>query len=131
MTGLQRVATRAPMYREARTRARPPQTVRLPRRAPPLRRISQQEFREETRRTGQVESVQQFRRTRFISRRSKISSGCLILGIAIAAIVIIALDLVGVEGNLLLIPSLVLGGATGMGVWVRAYTTGAMIEDDE
>ena len=98
---------------------------------PPLRRISQREFREETRRTGQVESVQQFRRTRFISKRSKVSSGCLILGIAVAAIVVIALDSVGVEGNLLLIPSLVLGGAAGLGVWLRAYTTGAMIEDDE
>ena len=30
MTGLQRVAVNAPMYREVRTLARPPQTVRLP-----------------------------------------------------------------------------------------------------
>ena len=34
MTGLHRLATNAPMYRTARTRARPPQTVRLPRRVP-------------------------------------------------------------------------------------------------
>ena len=98
---------------------------------PPRRRISQREFREETRRTGQVESVQQFRRTRFISKRSKVSSGCLILGITVAAIVILSLDSAGVEGNLLLIPSLVLGGAAGIGVWLRAYTIGAMIEDGE
>ena len=98
---------------------------------PPQRRISQREFREETRRTGQVESVQQFRRTRFISKSSKVSSGCLVLGIAVAAIVIISLDSAGVEGNLLLIPSLVLGGAAGIGVWLRAYTIGVMIEDDE
>ena len=34
MTGLWRLATNAPMYRTARTRARPPQTVRFPRRVP-------------------------------------------------------------------------------------------------
>ena len=34
MTGLKRLATNALMYRGARTRARPPQTVRLPRRVP-------------------------------------------------------------------------------------------------
>ena len=34
MTGLWRLAVSAPMYRAPRTRARPPQTVRLPRRVP-------------------------------------------------------------------------------------------------
>ena len=34
MTGLWRLATNAPMYKAARTRARPPQTVRLPLRVP-------------------------------------------------------------------------------------------------
>ena len=34
MAGLKRLAVSAPMYRAARTRARPPQTVRLPRRVP-------------------------------------------------------------------------------------------------
>lgn len=96
----------------------------------PRRRISQGEFREETRRTGQSEIAQQFRRTRFISKRSKVGSGCTILGIAVGAVVIFALASAGAEGYLLLLPSIVLGGGVGIGVWVRAYRTGAMIEDD-
>ena len=105
----------------------------VPQRAltPPRRRISQREFREETRRTGQGESVQQFRRTRFISKRNKVSSGCLILVVALGVIVMFALASAGAEGYLLLLPSLALGGGVGLGVWVRAYRTGAMIEDDE
>ena len=41
------------------------------------RRISQREFRDETQRTRQGESVQHFRRTRFISNREKVVTGCL------------------------------------------------------
>ena len=46
----------------------------VPRRAltPPRRRISQAEFREETRLTTQTASVQEFRKTRFISKREKV-----------------------------------------------------------
>ena len=98
---------------------------------PPRRRIPQREYREETRRTTQGGSVQQFRRTRFISKGSKVSSGCMILGVVVAAIVIFPLASAGAEGYLLLLPPLVLGGAAGLGVWLRAYRTGAMIEDDE
>ena len=97
---------------------------------PPRRRISQREFTEETCRTGQGESVREFRRTRFISKRSKMSTGCMILGIVVGAVVMFALVSAGAEGYLLLLPSVVLGGGVGLGVWVRAYTTGAMIEDD-
>ncbi len=105
----------------------------VPQRAltPPRRRISQREFKEETRSTGQGESVQQFRRTRFISKRNKVSSGCLGLGIAVGVIVMFALASAGAEGYLLFLPSLALGGGVGFGVWVRAYRTGAMVEDDE
>ena len=98
---------------------------------PPRRRISQHEFREETRRTSQVDSVQQFRRTRFISKRNKVDSGSTGLGIAIAIIVLFALASLGAEGFLLLLPSLILGVAVAFGVWVRAYMTGATIEGDD
>lgn len=98
---------------------------------PPPRRISQREYREETRRTVQGGSVQQFRRTRFISKGSKVSSGCMFLGVVVAVIFIFSLALVGAEGYLLLLPPLVLGGAAGLSVWLRAYRTGAMIEDGE
>ncbi len=98
---------------------------------PPSRRISQREFREETQRTEQGDTVREFRRTRFISKRSKVSSGCLVLGVVVGLIVVFALAAVGVEANVSIWPALVLGVASGLGVWIRAYKTGAMIEDHE
>ena len=104
----------------------------VPRRrlTPPNRRVSQKEFTAETRLTIQTDSVREFRRTRFISKREKISVGCLILGGAIGLVTFFALASWGAGGFLLLLPALTLGGAAGGGVWYRAYTTGAMIEDD-
>ena len=98
---------------------------------PPRRRISQNEFRAETRLTRQTDSVQEFRRTRFISKREKISGGSLVLGGVIGVGTAWALSSWGAEGLLLLLPAVVVGGAAGGGVWYRAYTTGAMIEDDD
>ena len=97
---------------------------------PPRRRIPQHEFTEETRRTTEVESTRQFRRTRFISKGSKVRSGSSVLGVAIAVAVLFLLASWGAEGYVLLMPSLILGGTVGFGVWLRAYVTGAMIEDD-
>ena len=98
---------------------------------PPGRRISQKEFRDETRRTSQGDSVQHFRRTRFISNREKVLSGCIVLAIAVAVIFFIALVEAGAGGDLVLWPSVILGGAAGFGVWFRAYRTGVMIEGDD
>ena len=98
---------------------------------PPSRRISQNEFRAETQRTIQGGSVQQFKRTRFISKREKIVTGCLVFGGAVAAIFYLALVQAGADEDFFLWPSLILGGAAGFGVWIRAYMTGAMIEDDQ
>ena len=97
---------------------------------PPNRQISQKEFSTETRRTIQTDTVRHFRRTRFISRRQKINVGCLILGIVIGLVTVFALASWGAEGFLLLIPAVILGAGVGGGVWIRAFTTGAMIEDD-
>lgn len=98
---------------------------------PPNRRISQNEFREETQRTSQSASVREFRRTRFITAREKIISGCTILGVAVGAIVLFGLASIEAEGLLLLLPAVGLGGAVGFGVWLRAYMTGATSEDEE
>ena len=105
----------------------------LPRRrlTPPRRRISQNEFRAETRSTSQTDSVRQFRRTRFISKREKVNGGCLVLGLVIGGIVLVVLSSWGADGFLLLLPALLLGGGAGSGVWYRAYVTGATIEGDE
>ena len=97
---------------------------------PPRRRISQHEFREETKRTTQVDSVQQFRRTRFISKGNKVRSGSTVIGVAVAVAVLLLLTSWGAEGYFLLMPSLILGGFVGFSLWLRAYVTGAMIEDE-
>ncbi len=104
----------------------------VPRRqmTPPRRRITQGEFREETRRTTQADAVRAFRKTRFISKRSKVVSGCLILGGIIALSVFIALAQAGAGGGIVLLLALIFGGAAAFGVWLRAHMTGAMIEDE-
>ena len=98
---------------------------------PPTRRISQNEFKEETRRTSQSTSVREFRRTRFITPREKIISGCLILGVAVGLVMLFALAPLGAEGLLLLLPAVGLGAAVGFGVWLRAYMTGATSEAED
>ena len=97
---------------------------------PPSGRISQKEFKNETRRTTQSASVQHFKRTRYISNREKVTIGCGILGFAVFMILSIALAAMGLNATIVLWPSLLSGGAAGGGVWLRAYVTGAMIESD-
>ena len=105
----------------------------VPQRAltPPSRRVSQAEFREETRLTTQTASVQEFRKSRFISNREKVVTGCLIIAGAIFFIALMTLAYLGAEGYFLLLPSVILGALSGGSVYYRGYTTGAMIEEDE
>ena len=98
---------------------------------PPRRRITQAQFRAETQRTNPVASAQQFRRTRFISKREKVASGCMALGVGTAILIAWGLASLGLDGLLLALPAAVLGLLVGFGVWLRAYMTGAMIEEDE
>ena len=95
---------------------------------PPQRRISQNEFKEETQRTSQAASAREFRRTRHITPREKIVSGCFISGGAVFGIALFSLAAIGVEGLLLLFPALALGVAVGFGIWLRAHLTGATSE---
>ena len=98
---------------------------------PPRRRVSQSDFKQETQRTSQTASVREFRRTRYISPREKIISGCFISGGIVAALVLYGLASIGAGGFLLLLPSLVLGGAFGFGIWLRAHMTGATSKDED
>ena len=95
---------------------------------PPQRRISQNEFKEETRRTSQAASAREFRKRRYITPREKIVSGCFISGGAMFGIALFSLAAIGAEGLLLLFPALILGLAVGLGIWFRAYMTGATSE---
>ena len=105
----------------------------VPRRplTPPKRRISQTEFTEETRLTTQTASIQQFRKSRFISKREKVVTGCLVIGAVIFFVALMTLASLGAEGFLLLLPPVILGTLGGGSVCYRGYTTGAMIEEDE
>ena len=98
---------------------------------PPRRRISQREFKEETRLTTQTASVQEFRKTRFISKWEKVVTGCLIIAAAIFFVTLMMFAFLGAEGYLLLLPPVILGALGGGSVYYRGYTTGAMIEEDE
>ena len=98
---------------------------------PPIRRVSQAEFKKETRLTTQTASVQEFRRTRFISKHEKVVTGCLIIAAVTFFVTLTLLVYLGAEGYLLLFPSVVLGALGGGSVYYRGYTTGVMIEDDE
>ncbi len=96
----------------------------------PRRRISQDEFRAATRRTSQSDTVREFRRTRFISRREKVMGGCLGLAIGTAIVTFFGLAFMGIDDYPLLLPPVVLGAALGFSIWLRAYKTGAMIEEE-
>ena len=112
-------------------RARYSRLVPQRRLAPPRRRISQDEFRAETRRTTQSDTVREFRRTRFISKRQRVTMGCLILALVIFLIGLVTLSAMGLEGLPGLLLPAVLGLAAGIGVWARGYITGAMIEEEQ
>ena len=89
----------------------------VPRRrlTPPSRQISQNEFRAETRLTRQADNVQEFRKTRFISKREKVVTGCLILGGVIAFVTLFVLSSWGCRRT----PALVACGDSGRGCWRR------------
>ena len=98
---------------------------------PPRRRIAQREFRDETRLTTLTASVQEFRKTRFISKHEKVVTGCLIIAVVNFFVTLTMLTFLGAEGYLLLLPPVILGALGGGSVYYRGYTTGAMIEEDE
>ena len=95
----------------------------------PLRRISQDEFSAATRRTSQSDTMREFRKTRFISKRDKVSGACFGLGIVLFFVILFVLSSIGIEGYPALLPPAVLGAAAGIGIWLRAQITGVMIED--
>ena len=96
---------------------------------PPRKPVSQSDFRAATRRTSQSDTVRQFRKTRFISKREKVGGACFGLAIALALVMYLLLSSWGIEDLPALLPPAVLGAAVGIGIWVRAQVTGVMVED--
>ena len=98
---------------------------------PPPAPVPQSAFKRETKVTEQPESVRQFRATKFISNRKKITSGSLAIGVFVFFLNFVMVGgfwFPGIDGILLLaisvIPAMVLGG----GLYFRAMLTG-MLED--
>ena len=96
----------------------------------PATPVSQAAFRRETKATQQPESVREFRATKFISNRQKITSACLILGGATLVVFLLLWStwFPNLDGTLLLILSAIPALAFGGGIHIRALFTG-MLED--
>ena len=113
-------------YRSRYARLVPPKPL-----TPPSQPIPQAKFKAETQSTSQGLEVRQFRKSRFISPREKVVSGSVACGATTGGITLFGLAYLGAEGYLLLLPSVILGGSIGFGLWLRAYVTGAMITEIE
>ena len=99
----------------------------VPRRrlTPPKKPVPQSRFSEETERTAEAPAVWKFRRTRYISARRKIVTGCLFLSMGVGCGTLIGLAQLGLEGMILALPPALLGPAIGLSVGIRAFITGA------
>lgn len=111
-------------------RARYARLVPLRRLTPPSRQIVQREFTNETRVTTQHESVARFRRSKFYPKNYKIGLGCLVLGAVVAVLTASMLDIAGAHGFVLAPVTLLVASTAGGAVWIRAYITGAMEEEN-
>lgn len=100
----------------------------VPRRrwTPPSRTVAQREFKDLMRRTEAASTVRERRRSRMMTARQKITTGSLVCGGIALGAVLLGLDRLGLEGNWAFMPALIVGGAVGGGLWLRARTTGAM-----
>ena len=96
----------------------------------PRRQISQGEFRAVTQRTNQSDTVRKFRKSRFYTKRNKIAAGCIIVFAVTAYIIVLPLHYSGFEGFSLALPPVIVGLAAGGSIWLRAYMTGAMMEEE-
>ena len=112
-------------FRTRYSRLIPPEPL-----TPPSRRISHDEFRAETERTSESDTLRKFRKSRFYTKSIKIATGCIIVFGVTTYAVVVPLYFLGFSGFQLALPSVVSGLAAALGIWLRAYVTGAMIEDD-
>ena len=109
-------------------RARYARLIPSKRLTPPARRISQSEFSGETQHTSQSNTVRKFKISRFYTKRDKILTGCFVVYMVTASVILLPLYYWGFEGLTLGLPPAILGAALGLSIWLRAYMTGAMID---
>ena len=97
----------------------------------PSRRINHSEFRAVTRNTPDAETYLRFKAGKYLTSAQKVNTGSLATGAAIALAIFIAFNqaLNPEDGSALLLVSLAIGAAAGLGVRARAWYTGKDQED--
>ena len=97
----------------------------------PTRRIKQSEFRSVTRTSPDAQSYTRFKGGKYLTANQKVNSGSIAAGVVAALAVFVPINQAATpeDASVLLIISLVLGGAAGLGVRIRARYTGKDQED--
>ncbi len=97
----------------------------------PERRLKQSDFRAVTRASPDADSYRRFKAGEYLTSTQKVSSGALATGIAIALAIFVPINQAATpeDASILLIVSLALGTAAGLGVRLRARYTGKDQED--
>ena len=97
----------------------------------PSRRIKQSEFRALTRTTADADTYTRFKSGKYLTSAQKVNSGSLVTGAAIALAIFITFNqaLNPQDASALLLASLAIGAAAGLGVRARAWYTGKDQED--
>ena len=97
----------------------------------PARRIKQSQFRSVTRTTPDADSYTRFKGGKYLTANQKVNSGSIAAGVVAALAVFVPINQAATpeDASVLLIISLVLGGAAGLGVRLRARYTGKDQED--
>ena len=100
----------------------------LPKRGIPQSVISPERFRAVTRQTTESESVRTFRKTKYWSPKDRIRGGAIGSAFVVAIALLILLASLGATDALLLLLPIILGGVIGGGIYLRAGSTGKLIE---
>ncbi len=97
----------------------------------PARRILQAQFRRVTQDSPDAESYRRFKAGKYLTATQKINSGSLATGAVVALVIFVPINQTATpgDGSVLLLVSLALGAAAGLGVRLRARYTGKDQED--
>ena len=97
----------------------------------PGRRLKQTDFRKVTQSASDLESYARFKAGKYLTANQKVNSGAIATFVAVALAIFLPIQQVTQpdDGSVLLVTSLLIGGAAGAGVRLRARHTGKDQED--
>ncbi len=94
----------------------------------PREPIAQERFRAVTKRTTESQRIKQFRKSKYLSPRERITGGATVTAGAVFVVLLLALSSAGLSGvGLLILPVLVAGPIWG-GIYLRASHTDKLVE---